>query len=125
MGRYGAGFAPPRPVKKPMYHPAPPTLTVTHLTRSNGYLTRPFFFFFFFSSSYIYFSTSFFLCSAPNPFLPPRYLCFAHTDQKPSHHGRAYSSSLFTFVNSDGCSALFFIFSPAQRDLSLSLSLRV
>jgi hypothetical protein len=48
MGRYGAGFAPPRhaPIrletcpKKPAYCPAPSASTGTHLTRPDGYPTR-------------------------------------------------------------------------------------
>ena len=40
MGRYGSGFDPPRPVKKPVYRPAPSVSTGTRLTRPNGYSTR-------------------------------------------------------------------------------------
>ena len=48
MGRYGSGFGPPRSdptrldtrPKKPVYCPAPPSLTGTRLTRTDGYPTR-------------------------------------------------------------------------------------
>uniref|UniRef100_A0A2N9EN31 Uncharacterized protein n=1 Tax=Fagus sylvatica TaxID=28930 RepID=A0A2N9EN31_FAGSY len=40
MGRYGSGFDPPRPVKKPIYRPALSVSTGTCLTRPNGYPTR-------------------------------------------------------------------------------------